>query len=52
MPIVLIFENQKIILNGKQNLEKIYKKRNELSTDEIETKSLSIANQCLKLDTY
>ena len=27
-------------------------KRNELSNDEIESKSLSIANQCLKLDIW
>lgn len=32
--------------------KKYNSKRNELSVDEIESKSLSIANQCLKLDIW
>ena len=37
----------------KSKIRKKYNsKRNELSDDEIESKSLSIANQCLKLDIW
>ena len=39
-------------LNGKSKFEKYNAKRNKLSDDEIESKSLSIANQCLKLDIW